>query len=250
MRQGRADREVRALDTVILVSRINSGGVTRNPFGPSWGSSKSSRSEGKTIGEQVQSSLFGRPKPRVLDDDDADIAALMARLHAYRRKLARLAGDEEDDYDLVLADGTIAMIDDEGLIYIGKGFLLDLSEQLEVQVGVLAHEIGHRPKRWSEYKQEQPLTKADLDRLCRLEETRADYFAGRALAELGLSAEPLVRFLEAISVHPHPQYFSAKLRGEAILEGHGDGKRKSDNRRRFFPELARMTDAKGDLGVG
>ncbi len=232
------------------MTRINSGGVTHNPFGPSWGSSKAGRSEGKTIGEQVQGNLFGKPKPRVLDDDDADTAALMGRLHAYRKKLARLAGDDEDDYDLVLADGTIAMIDDAGLIYVGKGFLLELSAQLEVQVGVLAHEIGHRPKRWSEYKQERPLNKADLDRLCRVEETRADYFAGRALAELGMSPDPLVRFLEAISAHPHPQYFPAHIRAEAIREGHADGKRKANARRRFFPELARMTDAKGDLGVG
>lgn len=232
------------------VSRINSGGITRNPFGPSWGAGKAGKSEGQTVGEQVQDNLFGKPKPKVLLDDDADTAALMARLHSYRKKLARLAGDEEDDYDLTLADGTIAMIDDRGLIYVGKKFLFELSGALEVQVGVLAHEIGHRPKRWSEYKQERPLTKADLDKLCRIEETRADYFAGRALAELGMGADPLVRFLQAISVHPHPQYFPAKIRAEAIREGHADGTRRSDNRRRFFPELARMTDAKGDLGVG
>lgn len=232
------------------MSRINSGGVTRNPFGPSWGTARARRGEGKTVGEQVSGNLFGGKKPRVLDEDDADTAALMARLHAYRKRLARLAGDDEDDYDLTLADGTIAMIDESGLIYVGKAFLLERSDELEVQVGVLAHEVGHRPKRWSEYKQERPLTKAELDELCRLEETRADYFAGRALAELGLSPEPLVRFLEAISAHPHPQYFPAHIRAEAIREGHRDGARKADNRRRFFPELARMTDAKNDLGSG
>lgn len=237
------------------MSRINSGGVTRNPFGPSWGTARAGRSEGKTVDEQVQGHLFGGKKPRVLDDDDADTAALLARLHAYRKRLARLAGDDEDDYDLVLADGTIAMIDEDGLIYVGKGFLLERSEELEVQVGVLAHEIGHRPKRWSEWRQERagqerPLGKDDVDKLCRLEETRADYFAGRALAELGMSPEPLVRFLEEISVHPHPQYFPAHIRAEAIREGHQDGKRKANERRRFFPELARRTDAKNDLGSG
>jgi hypothetical protein len=233
------------------LSRINSGGIsTRNPFGPSWGSKQAGRAEGKTIGEQVQDNLFGKPKPKVLDQDDADTAALMARLHSFRKRIARLAGDEEEDYDLILADGTIAMIDDKGLIYVGKGFLLDFAEAVEVQVGVLAHEIGHRPKRWGEYKQEQVLTKDDLDKLCRLEETRADYFAGRALAELGLSAEPLCRFLKAISTHPHPQYFSAELRAEAIMEGHGDGARKANNKAKFFPEFSRMTSAKGDLGVG
>jgi hypothetical protein len=232
------------------VSTKISGGITRNPFGPSWGSARSERAEGKSVGKEVSSSLFGRPKPKILDGDDADTAALMARLHAYRKKLARLAGDDEDAYDLVLAEGTIAMIDDKGLIYIGRSFLLELSEQLEVQVGVLAHEIGHRPQRWSAYKQEQPSTKDDVDKLCRLEETRADYFAGRALAELGLAAEPLVAFLKAITTHPHPQYFPPALRAEAIREGHHDGKRRADTRRKMFPELARMTEPKGDLGIG
>jgi hypothetical protein len=232
------------------MSRISGGIATRNPFGPNWGSSKAGKSDGKTVGEQVQGNLFGKPKPKVLDVDDADIAAQMARLHAFRKKLARLAGDEEDDYDLTLADGTIAMIDEKGLIYVGKNFLLGHMDRVEVLVGVLAHEIGHRPKRWGEYKQELVLNKADLDKLCRVEETRADYFAGRALAELGLSCDPLIAFLRAISTHPHPQYFSADIRAEAIREGYGDGSRKSNNRKKFFPELARMTSAKGDLGVG
>lgn len=231
------------------MSRI-SGGVTRNPFGPSWGTARAGRSEGKTVREQVTSNLFGGKKPRVLDEDDAATAALMARLHGYRKRLARLAGDHEDDYNLVLAEGTIAMIDEDGLIYVGKSFLLERAHELELQVGVLAHEVGHRPKRWAEYKHERPRSKADVDKLCRLEETRADYFAGRALAELGMSPEPLVRFLEAISVHPHPQYFPAHVRAEAIREGYRDGSRRADTKRRLFPELARMTDAKNDLGSG
>lgn len=231
------------------MSRI-SGGITRNPFGPSWGTARAGRTEGKSVQEQVQGNLFGGKKPRVLEEDDAHVAALMARLHAYRKRLARLAGDQEDDYDLVLADGTIAMIDEQGLIYVGKAFLLERADELEVQVGVLAHEVGHRPKRWAEYRHERPLSKEELDKLCRLEETRADYFAGRALAELGMSPEPLVRFLEAISVHPHPQYFPAHIRAEAIREGHRDGARRAESRRRLFPELARMTDAKHDLGTG
>lgn len=233
------------------MSRIGGGIATRNPFGPDWGKARAGETGGgKTVGEQVQNNLFGRPKPKVVDADDADSAAQMARLHAFKDRLARLAGDEEDDYSLTLAEGTIAMIDSQGLIYVGKEFLLSHMERVDVLVGVLAHEIGHRPKRWGEYKQELELTKADMDKLCRIEETRADYFAGRALAELGMSADPLVRFLHAISTHPHPQYFSADIREEAIREGYGDGSRKADNRKKFFPELARMTSAKGDLGVG
>jgi hypothetical protein len=174
----------------------------------------------------------------------------MARLHAYRKKLARLAGDREDDYDLRLSEGTIAMIDQQGVIYVGKQFLLNHAENLPLLVGVLAHEIGHRPKRWEEYKQENARTKEEIEQLCRVEETRADHFSGLALAELGFPCEPLIAFLKAIQVHPHPEYFSADFRAEAIREGFGSGKRKSDLRRKMFPEFARMSDAKGDLGDG
>jgi hypothetical protein len=233
------------------MSRVSGGISTRNPFGPNWGKSKAQSTGGsQTVGEQVQSELFGKKKPQVLDEDDADISRLMGRLHAFRKKLARLAGDEEEDYDLTLAAGTIAMIDDKGLIYVGKGFLLDYAENLDLQVGVLAHEIGHRPKRWNEYRASIPLTKEDKEKLCRLEETRADYFAGRALAELGLECDPVIAFLKAVSTQPHPEYFSAKLRAECIREGFDDGSRKANNRRKFFPELDRMHGAKGDLGVG
>lgn len=234
-----------------MSSRISGGISTRNPFGPSWGSARSDRAKGnESVGKQVQDELFGRPKPKVVDADDANLTAQLARLHTFRKKLARLAGDSEDDYDLVLAEGTIAMIDDKGLIYVGKRFLLENQERLDVLVGVLAHEIGHRPKRWGEYKQVVALSKEDKEKLCRTEETRADYFAGRALAELGLRPEPLIEFLRAVQVQPHPEYFSAELRAEAIREGYDDGRRQANNRKAFFPELARMTSAKNDLGEG
>ncbi len=234
------------------MSRINSGGVsTRNPFGPSWGSSvRTGKGEPASVGEQVQQNLFGKKKPPLVDSDDADIAAQMARLHAFRKRLARLAGDAEDDYDLVLAEGTIAMIDDKGLIYVGRRFLLDHMDHLDVLVGVLAHEIGHRPRRWNEYKAEAPRSKEEAEKLCRLEETRADYFAGKALAELKLQVEPLIAFLTAVQVQPHPEYFSAALRAEVLREGFTDGRRRANNRKKFFPELDRMRGAGGDLGTG
>lgn len=232
------------------MSRINPGGVSgRNPFGPNWGKSTQS-SQPTNVGDQMQQTLFGKKKPPIVDADEAHIAAQMARLHVYRKRLARLAGDDEDDYDLVLAEGTIAMIDAQGLIYIGKNFLENHMDQLDVLVGVLAHEIGHRPKRWAEYRGEEARSKEDAEELCRLEETRADYFAGKALAELKLRPEPLIRFLADIQVQPHPEYFSAKLRADVILEGFGDGDRQASDRKKFFPEFARMTGASGDLGTG
>lgn len=230
------------------MTRIGGTGISsRNPYGPSWSGGVQ---QADNLGQQVQDELFGKKKPRELNADDAQCSALLARLHAYRKKLARLAGDDEDDYDLVLAESALAMIDARGRIYVGKGFLLAFAEQLDVQVGVLAHEIGHRPKRWAEYRAAAPRSKEELERLCRTEETYADYFCGRALAELGFDVEPVCRFLRAVQEHPHPEYFSADLRVEAIRDGYADGKRKSELRRKMFPELARRVSARNDLGTG
>jgi hypothetical protein len=233
------------------MTRVNGSGVsTRNPFGPQWGSSKVDNN----LAHQVQNELFGRKKPRELDPDDADCAALLARLHAYRKKLARIAGDDEEDYSLALAAGTIAMIDARGKIYVGKQFLLSTSSKLDLQVGVIAHEIGHRPKRWDDYKQSAPRTRDELHELCRLEETYADFFCGRALAELGLKVEPICEFLLELEKldgeRPHPEYFAAKLRVDVIREGFVDGRRKSDVRKKMFPALAKRVNAKLDLGSG
>lgn len=216
-----------------------------NPFGPQWGTKKA---ESKTVGQQMQNELFGGKKPKEVEPDDAHLAAQLARLHAYRKKLVRMLGDDERDYDLTLAEGTIASIDASGKIYVGKRFLLENMDQLDLLVGVLAHEIGHRPKRWKQYKQTAKLSKDQMEALCRQEETYADYFAGKALAELGMSPEPMIAFLKRIEEVPHPEYFPAHMRADVIRDGYKDGKRKATNRKKFFPEFARMTAASGDLG--
>jgi hypothetical protein len=89
-----------------------------------------------------------------------------------------------------------------------------------------------------------------MEDLCRLEETRADYFCGWSLGQLGMACDPVCEFLLGVQTHPHPEYFTADLRVETIREAHGAGARKVKNMRKFFPELARLTSAKEDLGSG
>lgn len=230
------------------MTRIAGGGVSaRNPFGPTW----STRAEqAKSVGDQVQLTLFGRNKPKKLDIEDMETDRLMAMMHAWRKKIVRIAGEDPDTYKLTLAASTIAMIDQDGLIYIGKAFLHAHKDAHPVLVGVLAHEIGHRPKRWKEYRNSQPLNKKEMEALCRTEETRADYFSGFALGELGLPCTPLIDFLKSVSTTPHPEYFPVHMRADVISEGHEHGKRKSLNRKKFFPELAKMMSADRDLGEG
>ncbi len=201
------------------------------------------------IGKQVQQTLFGKPKPTILDPAQfPQLAEQLKLLKKYRKKLAVMAGDEEDDYQLVLADGTIAQIDENGMIYIGAGFLEACKNHPEILVGVLAHEIGHRPKRWGEYRERKQLTKGQLEALCRYEETRADIFAGKALAEMEMSWEPLAAFLESMEDQPHPEYFPAKVRAQVLCDAHQGREYRSVNRKKMFPEFDRMTSPKGHLG--
>jgi hypothetical protein len=230
------------------MTRIEGGLSTQlNPFGPDWSAGETK--ETPPVGQQVQQALFGRPKPTLLDPASRpELSALLAELHKYKRKLTTMAGDKDEDYLIALADGTIAMIDEYGVIYMGAGFLAAHLAKPEVVVGALAHEIGHQPKRWDEYRMKRQLTREELEELCRFEETRADIFAGKALAELGLDCEPLIAFLEAIEEKPHPEYFPAKVRGEVIRDAHAGRAYRADARRKLFPEFDRMTSPKGHVG--
>ena len=230
------------------MTRIEAGvSAQLNPFGPDWQTAKAE--ETASVGQQVQAKLFGRIKPPILDPAlFPEVAAAMAQLQRFKRKLAVMAGDKDEDYLLALADGTIAMIDEYGVIYVGAGFLRACADKPEILAGVLAHEIGHRPKRWNGYRSDKQLAQGELEALCRHEETRADIFAGKGLAELGLSCEPLVAFLQAVEDKPHPEYFPAEVRGEVIRGAFAERAFRVEARRKLFPEFDRMTSPKGHVG--
>ena len=220
-----------------------------NPFGPQWSGASQKAKESQAIGDQVQDALFGKRKPPGLDPDDfPETKEILALLNTYRRKFAMMAGDAEDEYRLQLADGTIAMIDGQGTIFIGIRFLMQFKNNPEVLIGALAHEIGHRPQRWNEYKTKKTLTKIELESLCRYEETRADLFAGRALAEVNLNCDPVITFLQNIEEGPHPEYFPASLRGEVIKEGYNEQKTKAIVRKKLWPELDKQTSPHLHIG--
>jgi len=232
------------------MTRIDGGLSTQlNPFGPDWSAGKVG--EAPAVGQQVQQALFGRAKPPLLDPARfPELAAMMSQLYKVKKKLAAMAGDKDEDYLIALADGALAMIDEYGVIYVGAGFMAAHLDAPEVLVGALAHEIGHRPKRWNEYKTQRRLTREELLALCRHEETRADIFAGKALAELELDCQPLIDFLARIEDGPHPEYFPAAVRGEVIREAYEARRYRALARKKLFPELDRMTSPKGHLGEG
>lgn len=152
------------------MTRVAGGGLSRNPFGHV---EARRAAEPGSLQQQVEQELFGgKRKPQVVDDESRKGEERLALLGAWVKKLARFAGDDEGDYRVRFAKDTIAMIDQQGVIYVGTGFLDAHEHDPAVVVGVLAHEVGHRPKRWRSYRAEQPRTKEELQALCRLEETR------------------------------------------------------------------------------
>jgi hypothetical protein len=233
----------------MATQRVGGGGPSGllNPFGPTW--PKSKPGEVVEVGKQVQQVLFGGIKPPIVDPAHYPmLAAQIALLKKYRSKLSTMAGDDEDEYPMVLADGTIAMIDAEGRIYMGVRFLAEHGDEPATLVGVLAHEIGHRPKRWSQYRIERELSREEMQAICREEEAKADTFAGMALAEMELSPEPMIELLSVLEERPHPEYFPAKVRGEIIRDAHQARAFRAEFRRKMFPHLDRMTSPKNHLG--
>jgi len=80
------------------------------------------------------------------------------------------------------------------------------------------------------------------------EETRADIFAGKALAELGFDCEPLCEFLLVVAAKPHREYLPAQDRAQVIRDAHAGRAYRAENRKKIFPGFDRMTAPKGDLG--
>jgi hypothetical protein len=233
----------------VSTQRVGGGGTNLlNPFGPQWQRGRAAGEIG-SIGQQVQQTLFGKQKPVILDAKNfPHLSQQMMLLKKFRRKITSMIGDSDDEYPMVLADGTIAMIDSEGRIYMGARFLEEQGDEPGVLVGALAHEIGHRPKRWGQYVAERELSKDEMQAICREEEAKADAFAGTALAEMRLSPEPIVDFLRAIQDQPHPEYFSVDIRADIIKEAHKGRSFRANLRKKLFPHLDRMTSPKNHLG--
>ncbi|MEL6761991.1 MAG: hypothetical protein AAFP04_16550, partial [Myxococcota bacterium] len=107
-----------------MAGRIEGGISPRlDPRADSPSSAAGQAADVPRVGDQMVHALFGRQQPPVLDPDSHPIlAALIRMLNRYRKKLAVMAGDDSDDYVVVLADGTLAMIDELGTIYFGAGF--------------------------------------------------------------------------------------------------------------------------------
>ncbi len=225
--------------------RITGANVSlRSNVGGQTGSARQSAQVGKPV--PLGQLLFGKVAPKKLDQRDyPHLKKKMQKARSMKRKLAFLAGDDDDEYDLELADTEVAMIDEKGTIFLGAEFLEQFGDDDEILAGVLGHEVGHRPKTWPKVPEDIQLSLEDRHQLSREEEGKADWFAGRALAELGYGPDKICALLEALDGRGNPSknYYSVSTRQAIVQEAHGSQHRRRKNYKAMFPEAAKWRSA-------
>lgn len=165
--------------------------------------------------------LFGKKQPKLVDRRRyPSLKKGLKKLDLSKVQIAEALGAPEAFFSIELAEGRNASINRQGQIAFGLALLEEHQKDDELLVAILAHEIGHAPWTWPSGNLGK-LTKKQIDQIYREEEAKADRFAGRALAELGVSPDRICEFLlEAAKFETHPpsDYYPAKDRAQLIHE--------------------------------
>ncbi len=163
--------------------------------------------------------LFGKRPPRLVDPRRfPHLKKAMRKLGMAKDQLADVLGVTENTFSLALAEGENACINRDGQIAFGYQLLEKHEYDDALLVAVMAHEIGHQPWKWPKGDLSH-LTKKAIDSISREEEARADRFAGKALADLAVSPDPICDFLlrhGKFEKHPPADYYPAEMRVEMI----------------------------------
>src|SRR5437588_744570 len=130
--------------------------------------------------------LFGKRSPKLVDRRKyPSLKRGLKKLDLSKLQIAEAVGAPESFFSVELCEGGNASINRQGQIAFGLELLNRHQKDDDLIVAVLAHEIGHQP--WTCPEGDlSGLTKKQLDAMYREEEAKADRFAGRALADLGL----------------------------------------------------------------
>ena len=172
--------------------------------------------------------LFGKQAPKLVDRRKyPSLKKGLKKLDLSKQQIAEALGAPESFFSVELAEGYNASIDRQGQIAFGVELLDQHQKDDELLVAVLAHEIGHAPWTWPSGDL-GPLTRKQIDAIYREEEAKADRFAGKALAELGMSPDAVCEFLLKLSKfekHPPSDYYPAADRAALIRETFGKRKR-------------------------
>jgi hypothetical protein len=165
--------------------------------------------------------LFGKRPPKLVDRRKyPSLGKALKKLDLSKQQIAEALGAPEAFFSVELCEGDNASINQNGQIAFGLELLDEHQNENELLVGVLAHEIGHQPWSWPKGDLSK-LTKKQLDQLYKDEEAKADRFAGRALADLGLSPDALCDLLLSLhkfESHPPSDYYPAPVRAQMIRE--------------------------------
>lgn len=164
---------------------------------------------GATLGQQTGSPLvqlpphpfnvllFGkRPAPLVDPRQYPHLRRGKKKLELIKEQISDVLGVPDEAFSVELCEGQNASISRDGEIRFGVELLEEREKDDDLLVAVMGHEIGHQPWEWPEGDL-SGLKQRELDELYREEEAKADRFAGRVLADLGLSPDSVRRFLLA-----------------------------------------------------
>lgn len=201
----------------------------------------------------LQTVLFGATLPKAVDPASyPQLAEQLRWLMKQKAKIATFVGDKDEEYAIVLSEGEAACIDQHNRIFLGVDLVARSLKEQGLLVGILAHEIGHRPKTWKRVKHDHGMKRAQLAELAKMEEAKADRVAGRALAEMGLLPDELCQFLLA---HGHfekqPEaYFPVDMRVELIRDAHASQIQRSTSAQKLFPQFQRAQSVKGLIHDG
>lgn len=172
--------------------------------------------------------LFGKRAARLVDPRRyPKLIKGLRKLGMAKDQIADVLGVTDNTFSVALAEGDNASINRQGQIAFGLELLEKYETNDALLVAVLAHEIGHQPWKWPTGNLAH-LTKKALDVLSREEEAKADRFAGRALADLAVSPDPICDFLIAhgkFEKHPPADYYPATIRAEMIREAYSRRRR-------------------------
>lgn len=190
--------------------------------------------------------LFGKRPPKRVDRRKyPSLKKALKKLDLSKQQIAEALGAPESFFSIELAEGSNASINRQGQIAFGLELLDRHQRDDELLVAVLAHEIGHAPWTWPSGDLGR-LTKKQIDHIYKEEEAKADRFAGKALAELGLSPDAVCEFLlhaAKFETHPPSDYYPAAERAALIRETFGKRRRVLQNVAHLSPRvLQRMRE--------
>ena len=189
--------------------------------------------------------LFGKRPPKLVDRrKHPKLKKALRKLEALKEEIAmEILGEPEGRLSLELCEGSNASISRDGQIAFGVELLEEHQKDDDLLVAVIGHEIGHQPWTWPKGDFSR-LTKAQLDAIYREEESKADRFAGRVLAELGADPTSICDFLIAaqrFEARRPTDYYPAEVRAEIIQQAFRRRRRHLEGAAAYSPALGART---------